>query len=46
MKESFHRMSTELDRLKKKEMEFNQVLSKRMEQTSEVDMLKTNVNKL
>ena len=31
MKETYNRMSTELDRLKKKEMEFNQVISKRLE---------------
>ena len=39
-------MSSELDRLKKRELEFNDVLSKRLEQQNEVDVLKTSVNKL
>ena len=46
IKERYNRMSKELDRLVKKEMEFNQVLAKRLEQQSEVDVLKTQVNKL
>ena len=41
MKGRYDQMSTELDRLKKKEMEFNEVLSKRLEQQNEVDVLKT-----
>lgn len=46
MKEMYNRMSTDLDRLKKKELEFDQVLSNRLEQQNEVDVLKTNLNKL
>ena len=40
MKERYDQMSSELDRLKKREMEFNEVLSKSLEQRNEVDQLK------
>ena len=41
MKGRYDQMSTELDRLMKKELEFNEVLSKRLEQKNEVDVLMT-----
>ena len=45
MKERCNRMSLELDRLKKKELEFDEVLNKRLEQQNEVDQIKVNLNK-